>query len=138
HRLLERYMALLLQRNVRTNLIIDNIFYCFDFIVAHLGKMRNIEAQNIRGYQRAFLIDVITQNFFERSMKQVRSRMIAFYIFALLRIDLASNKASILLGSCFTKWTIRPFSFFVSVIYTFSPFSESRTPVSPTCPPPSA
>src|SRR5690606_7926082 len=87
HRLLERYMALLLQRNIRTNLIIDNIFYCFDFIVAHLSEMRNIEAQHIRGYQRAFLIDVITQNFFERSMKQMRSRMIAFSILALLRID---------------------------------------------------
>ena len=63
-------------RHVLPNFFIDQPFHRFQIPVTDRRKMREVEAQPIRGHQRSGLVHVIPERLSERTMQKMRGRMI--------------------------------------------------------------
>ena len=74
--LLDRNVAVLLQRNVGADLGVDQVLYLTQLLVGHLLEVREVETQRVRRNQRTFLLYVVAQHGAQCFVQQVRTRVV--------------------------------------------------------------
>ena len=71
------HVAALVQRNLLADALVHELLNLAQLLVAHLGEVREVEAQQLIVHQRAFLLHVLPQDAPQRRLQQMGSRVIA-------------------------------------------------------------
>ena len=126
---LNRCVAEFLERYVFAYLFIDKFVYLANLFGRHFLEMREVEANVVGCYERAFLLHVFSEHFAQRSVEQVSCSMVSFASASHVYVHFCGKLCLRVLGQSFSYvYGKIVFPFRVDYLYFFV-FAFKRTTV---------
>ena len=127
-------------RLVPEHLVVYEVLHTGDLLLGHRPEVAEVEAQPVRGDERALLADVVTEHLAQGPVQKVGAGVVSPYRLPPLPVD---GGKSLLTGLDVTvdevaEMTVRPSTTEVVLEHSHRPVGVVMRPVSPTWPPPSA